>query len=191
MSYYQQTIPNYQQGYSPNYQQYPQQTMQQVNYQQSYPQNAQQNNQQQIQTVQQPQIQNGGIMHVRNMQEAFNYPVAPGTSVTFKDENAPFVYTKTRGFSQMEQPIFDVYELKKVENTPQGENSSQKDDKKEKTENLPSYVLQEEFERLCDLVDTLQDEIKLLKKKNEDEPIITPKKSAPRTKKKEEAEDDA
>ena len=43
----------------------------------------------------QPQIQNGGFISVRNEQEARNYPIAPGNSVTFKDENMPYVYVKT------------------------------------------------------------------------------------------------
>lgn len=62
-----------------------------------------------------PQIQNGGLVSVRNITEAQNYPVAPGNSVTFKDENAPYVYTKTMGFSQLDRPIFEVFRLVKEE----------------------------------------------------------------------------
>ena len=61
------------------------------------------------------QIQNGGFVSVRSIEEAFNWPVAPGNSITFKDENQPFVYTKTKGFSPLEQPIFERYRLVKVE----------------------------------------------------------------------------
>ena len=32
-------------------------------------------------------------------------------SVTFKDETAPYIYTKTMGFSQLDRPIFDKYRL--------------------------------------------------------------------------------
>lgn len=66
-----------------------------------------------VQQPQQPpmQIQNGGFISVRSLNEAFNYPVAPGNSVTFKDENAPFVYTKTMGFSQLDRPIFKKFRL--------------------------------------------------------------------------------
>lgn len=59
------------------------------------------------------QIQNGGFVSVRNESEARSYPVAPGNSVTFKDETAPYVYTKTMGFSQLDRPIFDKYRLVK------------------------------------------------------------------------------
>ena len=76
--------------------------------------------QQQIPQMQQtPQIQNGGFVSVRSIEEAFNYPVAPGNSITFKDANAPYVYTKTKGFSQLEQPIFEKYRLVKEEDMQQ------------------------------------------------------------------------
>lgn len=89
----------------PNYfNSYPQQ------YQQYYPQNYQPMIPQQ---ASQPQIQNGGFVSVRNETEARNYPIAPGTSITFKDETAPFIYTKTMGFSQLDRPIFDKYRLEK------------------------------------------------------------------------------
>lgn len=62
----------------------------------------------------QPQIQNGGFVSVRNETEARNYPVAPGNSVTFKDESTPYVlYTKTMGFSQFDRPVFEKYKLVK------------------------------------------------------------------------------
>ena len=64
---------------------------------------------------QQQQIQNGGLVSVRSENEARMYPVAPGTSVTFKDENAPYVYTKTAGFSQLDMPVFEKYRLVKEE----------------------------------------------------------------------------
>ena len=50
---------------------------------------------------------------VRNELEARNYPVAYGNSVTFKDENAPYVYSKTMGFSQLDKPVFEKYRLVK------------------------------------------------------------------------------
>ena len=73
-----------------------------------------------------PQIQNAGLVSVRNENEARSYPVAPGNSVTFKDETAPYVYTKTMGFSQLDRPIFDKYRLVK-ESTPEASNLPQND----------------------------------------------------------------
>lgn len=90
----------------PNYPYYPQ--YYQPNYQ--IPQNIQPSAPPQIQ---QPQIQNGGFVSVRSENEARNYPVAIGNSVTFKDETEPYVYTKTMGFSQLDRPIFEKYKLVK------------------------------------------------------------------------------
>lgn len=72
-------------------------------------------NYQQSQQPIQQQIQNGGFVSVHNENEARNYPIAPGNSVTFKDENAPYVYTKTQGFSQLDRPVFEKYRLVKEE----------------------------------------------------------------------------
>ena len=65
-----------------------------------------------------PQIQNGGFVTVRSEDEAKNYPVAQGTSVTFKNETAPYIYTKTMGFSQLDRPVFDKFKLVKEDAQP-------------------------------------------------------------------------
>jgi len=77
----------------------------------NYGQQSQGQNMQQIQ----PQIQNGGFVIVRNEMEARNYPVGFGTSVMFKDETSPYIYSKTMGFSQLDRPIFEKYKLVKEE----------------------------------------------------------------------------
>lgn len=59
----------------------------------------------------QPQIQNGGLVFAPNEAYARNYSVAPGNSVLFKDESAPYMYSKTMGFSQLDQPIFKRFRL--------------------------------------------------------------------------------
>ena len=109
---------NYYSGYQPMIG-YPYQQQIQPNYnyqQQAYPQAQMQMTAQNQQT--QPQIQNGGFIQVHDENEARNYPIAPGNSVTFKDENAPYVYTKTMGFSQLDRPIFEKYRLVKEEDMP-------------------------------------------------------------------------
>ena len=73
---------------------------------------------QQQQNIQAPtQIQNGGLVMVKDINEAMSYPVAPGNSVTFKNENLPYLYTKTLGFSQLDQPVFEIFKLVKEEVT--------------------------------------------------------------------------
>lgn len=60
----------------------------------------------------QPQMQsNNGIVSVRSEMEARSYPIAPGNSVIFKNESEPYIYTKTMGFSQLDQPVFECYRL--------------------------------------------------------------------------------
>lgn len=92
----------YNNGYPINYQYY------QPNYQ----------FQQQPQMQQNMQIQNSGFVSVPSEEVARNYPVAHGNSVTFKDENAPYVYTKTMGFSQLDRPIFEKYKLVREDDVP-------------------------------------------------------------------------
>ena len=63
-------------------------------------------NAQQQQPVQQQQIRSGGIVSVASEEEARRYPVAPGFTVTMRDETGPYLYEKTMGYSQLDQPIF-------------------------------------------------------------------------------------
>jgi hypothetical protein len=86
------------------------------------------------------------------MAEAQNYPVAPGNSVTFKDENAPYVYTKTMGFSQLDRPIFEVFRLVKEEVAQQMQSKQlpdfrqEIDDLKAEIERIKKIVEVEEVE---------------------------------------------
>ena len=134
----------YPQLYMPQNQQIPQ------NMQQAMPQSIQQNVPQQ-QTAQPPQIQNGGFVSVRSEQEARNYAVAPGTSVTFKDENSPYCYTKTKGFSQLEEPIFEKYRLVKEESVVE--------EKREDPIQHEEYVSKHDLDTLTNTVNSLSDTV--------------------------------
>lgn len=90
-----------------------------------YPQQIQPNNYQM--QSQQQQIQSGGFIPVPSEDVARNYPVAPGNSITFKNENAPYVYTKTMGFSQLDRPIFEKYKLVREEDAPESTQTAQID----------------------------------------------------------------
>lgn len=126
--------------------------------------------QQPVQQNIQPQIQNGGLVSVRSIEEARNYPIAPGNSITFKDETAPYVYTKTMGFSQLDRPVFETYRLVKEE--------APKTPEKEKTDNSPAYALQSEYEEIRRQIEALENEIETIKEQ------------MPKRKTKKEAEDD-
>ena len=94
------------------------------------------------------QIQSGGFIPVPSEDVARNYPVAPGNSVTFKNENAPYVYTKTMGFSQLDRPIFEKYKLVREEDAPASTQTAQIEPIDTKTMN--------------DAIDGLNDEIKAI-----------------------------
>lgn len=65
--------------------------------------------------AQQPTIQQSGFVLVQSEQDARAYPVAPGNSITFKDELRPYCYVKTMGFSSLDRPVFEKYRLVKEE----------------------------------------------------------------------------
>ena len=134
---------NYQPYQYPQYQQY-------QNFQQM-PQQYQNN----MQPQQPQQIQNGGFISVHNIQEAFNYPVAPGNSVTFKDENSPYIYVKTKGFSQLEEPIFKKFRLIEESDTQTQESVTGASN-----EQAVNYM---EFAKTSDIT-ALWSEIEMLKK---------------------------
>lgn len=136
------------------YQPYPQIPQVSQQYSPNIPQNQQM----------QPQIQNGGFIPVRGEQEARNYPVAPGTSVTFKDETAPYVYTKTMGFSSLDRPVFDKFKLVK-ETEPETAQEPHTSTENDKTVNSPHYVLFDEFEAVRKQIDGILADIDTLKEK--------------------------
>ena len=70
--------------------------------------------------------QNNGLVSVRNEAEARAYPIAPGHSITFKDETAPYIYTKTMGFSQLDRPMFEKFKLIKEETPTEPQEQAQK-----------------------------------------------------------------
>lgn len=82
-----------------------------IGYQPYYQQPAQQ-----VQPAQmQAPVQNNGFVRVQSENDARMYPVAPGNSVTFIDDNAPYCYVKTMDFSQLDRPKFEKYRLVKEE----------------------------------------------------------------------------
>lgn len=153
-------------------------------YQQYYqPQQNFQQMQQQVQP-QQMQIQNCGFVSVRNEMEARNYHVAPGNSVTFKDETAPYIYTKTMGFSQLDRPIFDKYKLVK-EDVPQIAYEAHTETENITVDNLSSYVTKTEYEALTMRINDIEKNLDSLAEQMAKKPSAKVKKED-----KEESEND-
>lgn len=131
--------PYYPASYNPGYNQYP-----------AFQQMQQQNQ----------QIQNGGLVSVRSEDEARNYPVAPGNSVTFKNESAPFVYTKTMGFSQLDRPVFERFRLVKED----AENVPKTDDKKQDID-MSVYALKTDLAAILGEIDAIKATVEAMKPK--------------------------
>ncbi|MBP5668856.1 MAG: hypothetical protein J6X14_00925 [Lachnospiraceae bacterium] len=132
-----------------------------------YPQNYAQMQQPVQQTQNTPQIQNGGFVSVRSEADARNYPVAPGNSVTFKDENAPYIYTKTMGFSQLDRPLFEKYRLEKEE-VAQVAYEAQTGAVNLSANILSEYVKKAEFEDITARIEAIQMDVDRIKRRVKD-----------------------
>ena len=153
--------PYYPMTYQPNYYgnaPYYQQVMQQTQPTQAQQPSVAMPNQQRP-----PAIQQSGFVLVQSEQDARSYPVAPGNSITFKDERQPYCYVKTMGFNQLDQPTFERYRLVKEDDavTAQEAHISEKiADKGTNTE----YALKSDLTALRDELDALREKIKSDKK---------------------------
>lgn len=124
-------------------------------YQSLYPTYPQYSYAPQVNQVQSQQIQNG-FVSVQSIEEAYNWPIAPGNSITFKIENSPYICTKTKGFSQLEQPTFEKYRLVK-------ENEEKEPPKEIPEIDMSSYVLKKDFMAVSGEVENLKSELEALK----------------------------
>ena len=144
--------PNYYGQPNPYYQQMQNQAMMQQNQQM-------QNAQQQSQQMQQPTIQQSGFVLVPSEQEARNYPVAPGNSITFKDENAPYCYVKTMGFNQLDRPTFERYRLVKEDSPVTAQNATTSADSTEGNKDT-AYALKSDLTAIWSELDALKEKVK-------------------------------
>lgn len=100
----------------------------------------------QQQPVQQ-QIRSGGIVSVASEDEARRYPVAPGYTVTMRDETGPYLYEKTMGYSQLDQPIF-----RKARIVFEDDAQSQQEKQEEPSEPQKVYAELKQLEALRDAI---------------------------------------
>lgn len=159
---------NYYQPYQNQYMsamQVPQMMAPQQQVGQQMPQQIQQMPQmQQPQAIQQPQfpVVQGGFVRVPNENEARMYPVAPGTSVTFIDENAPYCYTKTMDRSQLDRPKFEKYRLVKEEDAPVTAQNGQEQASKTPDVDLSGYATKAEIDAFKDEIEDRLTDMKAL-----------------------------
>lgn len=156
--------PNYYGQPNPYYQQMQNQAMMQQNQQM-------QNAQQQSQQMQQSTIQQSGFVLVPSEQEARNYPVAPGNSITFKDENAPYCYVKTMGFNQLDRPTFERYRLVKEDNPVTAQKAPASADSTEGSKDT-AYALKSDLGAIWGEIDAIKEKLKV---QTEKKPVKTKK----------------
>lgn len=123
--------------------------------------------QQQAQNQQNQQTQTSFVL-VRSEEEARNYPVAPGNSITFKDESRNYCYVKSMGFNQLDSPTFERYRLVKEDDAPAAQNGPVQPTSRE-VQNPPQYALKTDLTALWDEIDALKLKLNKKPKLTEDE----------------------
>ena len=112
----------------------------------------------QSQQMQQPTIQQSGFVLVQSEQEARNYPVAPGNSITFKDENAPYCYVKTMSFNQLDRPTFERYRLVKEDAPSEARESPTAHEQPAPSKNT-TYATKDDLAEIWDELDALKEKL--------------------------------
>lgn len=142
--------PNYYGQPNPYYQQMQNQMMQQN--QQMQPTQMSGANQQ----VQQPTIQQSWFVRVQSEQEARAYPVAPGNSITFKDERQPYCYVKTMSYNQLDPPTFERYRFLKDDSPSEARESPTTHEQTAPTKNT-TYATKDDLAAILDELDALKE----------------------------------
>ncbi len=106
------------------------------------------------------QLQDSGLIHIKNVEEGRSYPIAPGSGMFFKVENANILCTKSLGIGPLDQPVFKVYKLVDVTNEPI---------EKAQEEGVIQYATLEEFKKAhketVEMVQDLQSQLKRIQEK--------------------------
>jgi len=107
---------------------------------------------------QMPQTQQSNLIHVQSEAQAREWTVSLGSSVMFIDDNAPFIYTKTAGSSQLEPAVFKRFRVTEdnapvsSQNEPQGSSEGSED-------KLSAYLTKAEFEPFKAVIEKIQKEL--------------------------------
>lgn len=133
----------------------------------------------QAQNNQPPVSTMGGFIPVQNENEARMYPIAPGTSATFIDENSPYCYTKTLGASQLDRPTFKKFKLVEETDTPQDAPQGSQTALQNHGIDLSAYALKADLNVLNGALEALQGKVDSLMQSQ-------PKRTASKAKKEDE-----
>lgn len=109
-----------------------------------------------------PQTQSNAFVPIPSEEDARGYPIQRGSSITFRDENLPYIYIKTLGFGQLDSPIFEKYRITK-EDAPVIRRAESAPPREE-MDKLSNYVTKAEYGQICDEIDTLKETVERLRK---------------------------
>lgn len=96
--------------------------------------------------------QNNTFIHVQSAAQAREWAIAPNTSVTFIDDNAPYCYTKSMGMSMLEPPVFKRFKLVEEFDEPQPEQQVQEQPQVD----MSAFMTKEEFEPYKVIIQEMQ-----------------------------------
>lgn len=131
-------------------------------YQNPYQQALQQQYQQLAQNV---QPQEYGFVRVQSEEQAREWKVAPGNSVTFINDTAPYCYTKSMGLSQFDTPVFRKFRLEEEAVT-----EARKSPNLEQSEKEYNYLTPDDIEPIkakIKQIEAFMEEIRKEGRKNE------------------------
>lgn len=106
---------------------------------------------------------------VRDINEAKNWPTAPGNHLVFEDQNGMYFYTKSLGFGPNEKPIFVTY--KREDFVEQSESNTQTVEQNPLKDQLEKYQSSTKLE-----LDSLKSGIEELKELINQRPHFNNKK---------------
>ena len=110
--------------------------------------------------IQGQQMQNSSLIHVMSEEQARSYPVPLGQSMMFINDNQPYCYTKTAGMSQLEPPVFKIFEVKEVGQTQS--QPAQEESQPAPQVDMSEYMTKAEFESYKAIIDDMQKIVKEL-----------------------------
>ncbi|GEM_PF-2988578 len=138
-------------------------TMAQLQAQQQAAQQQMQAAQAQMQAMQQQTAQTNGYITVRSEEEARNYRVAPGDSITFFNETEPYCYKKTMGNSPLDKPDFKIYQIIEKQENEITQKTGQNTAESNETNKQAIDELKDEISELSTKYKALKEELEEIK----------------------------
>ena len=103
------------------------------------------------------QPQQASFIRVQSEAQAREWPIAPGNSMTFIDDNSPYCYTKSMGMSQFDIPVFKRFKL--IEEPIENNQKKQEEPSDSPQVNLSEYMTKAEFEPFKVLLERIEKEL--------------------------------